>query len=74
VSDIEVNKINYAVMIVYEFAKQKQLNPKQAFLYLLNNNGISFIKEHYEVEHTLSIDEAINDLTIVCNQNGGALS
>ena len=49
-------KINYTVVCVNEFANYK---------------GIEFIKEHYDVEHTLSLDTAVEDLTMVCRNNGG---
>ena len=67
-------QINYAVVCVNEFAKRYSMSPKGAFTYLYDNRGISFLKENYEIEHTLSIDDAIDDLVIVCRNNGGALS
>jgi hypothetical protein len=29
--------------------------------------------EHYEIEHTLSLDDAVDDLERVCRRNGGVL-
>lgn len=40
---------------------------------LYNNKGIAFLKEHYEIEHTLSMQDAIDDLTHICRRNGGAI-
>lgn len=70
----ERNKINYAVVCVNEFAKRHALNPREAFNYLDKFQGIQFLKEHYEIEHTLSIQDAVEDLTLLCRHNGGALS
>lgn len=64
-------KINYAVVCVNEFADKFKISPKEAFIYLDDHKGIDFIKEHYDIEHTLSISDAIEDLTIVCRNNGG---
>ncbi|MBQ1688225.1 MAG: DUF3791 domain-containing protein [Lachnospiraceae bacterium] len=64
-------KINYTVVCVNEFANKFQLTPKDAFIYLYEYKGIAFIKEHYDIEHTLSLDDAVEDLTIICRNNGG---
>ena len=46
----------------------------KAFAYLNRFKGISFLDECYEAEHLLSIDDAVNDLFIICKRNGGALA
>ena len=33
--------------------------------------GLEFLDECYEAEHTLSLDDAVEDLTIICKRNGG---
>ena len=66
-------QIDYTVVCVNEFAKKKNLNPKTAFLYLYNHKGLEFLKENYEIEHTLSLDDAVEDLDIICRNNGGDL-
>ena len=35
--------------------------------------GIAFIKENYDVEHTLDFDTILDDLEILCKKNGGTL-
>jgi hypothetical protein len=69
-----INQINYTVVCVNEFAQKNNLSIKEAFLYLYNHKGIEFIKEHYEVEHTLSLEEAMEDLEIICRNNGGMIA
>lgn len=64
-------KINYTVACVNEFADQHHLSSKEAFIYLYDHKGIAFLKENYDVEHTLSFDDAVEDLTIICRNNGG---
>lgn len=66
-------QINYAVACVNEFARRKSLHPRTAFLYLYDYKGIDFLKENYDIEHTLSLDDAIDDLDIICKNNGGVL-
>jgi hypothetical protein len=69
----QVNKINYIVVCINEFAARFGVSSKEAFNYLNKYSGISFLKQHYEIEHTLSIDNAIEDLILVCKRNGGDL-
>ena len=71
----EVRKqIDYAVACVSEFAKKKAMHPREAFLYLYNYKGIAFLKEHYDIEHTLALEDTIEDLDQICRNNGGKLS
>ena len=53
--------------------EKKNLTKKEAFLYLYANKAIAFLKEHYDIEHTLSIDDAVEDMAEICCQNGGIL-
>ena len=66
-------QINYMVVCVNEFARVKALHPRIAFQYLYGHKGIDFLKEHYEAEYTLSIEDAVEDLDIICKNNGGNL-
>ncbi|MBR6451033.1 MAG: DUF3791 domain-containing protein, partial [Fibrobacter sp.] len=65
--------IRYTVACVNEFAANKSLTEKQAFDYLCNHGAMDFLVEFYDVEHTLSFDDAVNDLTLVSQQNGGKI-
>ena len=67
----EKNVINYIVICINEFAKQCKITSKEAYLYLRDFKGIEFLKENYEAEHTVGIDDAIDDLKQVCINNGG---
>ena len=67
-------QINYTVALVSEFAARYRLSKKQAFQFLYEYKAIEFIKEHYDVEHTLSFDEAVEDCARICRSNGGVLA
>ncbi len=71
ISKQQVNKINYIVVCVNEFAARFGMSSKEAFSYLNKYSGVSFLKDHYEIEHTLSIDNAIENLIMACKRNGG---
>lgn len=67
----ERSRINYTIACVSEFAERQNMDQKTAFQYLFRYKAIEFIKENYEIEHTLSFDEAIEDMIAVCRKNGG---
>jgi hypothetical protein len=67
------NIIAYLVICVSEFAERFRLDPKAAYRFLAAHGGIAFLTEHYEIEHTLSLDDAIDDLENICRKNGGVL-
>ncbi|MDE7413046.1 MAG: DUF3791 domain-containing protein [Muribaculaceae bacterium] len=68
------NRIEYIIICVSEFAKRFKLTNQQAYNYLRRFNGIDFLNEFYEVEHTQSIESAVDDLQIFCYHRGGRLS
>jgi hypothetical protein len=66
--------IAYIVACVSEFARATGLNPQEAFRYLYDHGGIDFLFEFYDVEHTLSFDDAIDDLKAVTQKAGGLIA
>lgn len=66
--------INYIIALVTEFAKAHNIHTQEAYLYLNRFNGLDFIEEFYDVEHTLPFDHVVEDVTIYCNRMGGHLS
>jgi hypothetical protein len=69
----QTNIIGYLVICISEFAERFRLDTKSAYRFLAEYGGIHFLTEHYEIEHTLGLDEAIDDLENICRKNGGAL-
>lgn len=67
-------QINYYVVCVNEFARKYSSTPREAFLYLDKYKGIDFLQENYDIEHTLSLEEAIEDLETICSNNGGVMA
>ena len=68
------NKKKYVVCCVGAFAAKFSLTNAQAYAYLSRFSGIDFLIDCYAAEHTLSIDDAVNDLTAVCSKKGGKLA
>ena len=67
------NKIGWTVACVNEFARRFDISVTTAFQYLYLHGGIAFLDEHYEAEHLLSFDDAVDDLALVCESQGGVL-
>lgn len=68
------NKIEYIIAIVSDFAAAHSLTTMQAYRYLERYHGIDFIDRFYNVEHTFSFEDVIEDLTAYCHRKGGALA
>jgi len=69
----QANIIKYLVICISDFADRFGISSKESYGYLSEYGGIKFLLEHYDVEHTLSLDDAIDDLELICRNNGGAL-
>jgi hypothetical protein len=72
-SDEEQKMIDYIVVCVNEFANRSNLHYKDAFNYLKCHQAIKFLQENYEIERTLGIEDAVDDLYKVAQNNGGKL-
>ena len=67
------NQVEYIACCIGVFAKRFNISNQEAYRYLLKFGGLSFLYEFYDAAHTFSIDEAIDDSTIITHGNGGAL-
>lgn len=67
------NKLEYIIAIVNEFAKAHQLTDSQAYRYLQRFKAIHFINTHYDIAHTLRMEDVLTDLTTYCRRQGGAI-
>ena len=66
-------QIPYINACIRAFAKRFQLSVQTAFEYLYTFKGIHFLVEFYEIEHLQSIDDAVDDLIVCCQNHGGTL-
>jgi hypothetical protein len=64
-------QLYYFVMCVSAFAQAKNISQKDAYNYLEEYKGIDFLEECYDAEHCLSLNDAVDDLTVICKNNGG---
>lgn len=68
-----IDKINYIVALITEFAAAHNISTQQAYEYLQKYKGLDFVERNYDVEHTLSFDNTVEDLTVYCKRMGGTL-
>ena len=67
------DKVEYIIVLINEFAKRFRLTDVQAYRYVAHYKGIDMIDEHYNIMHTLDLDEMVNSLAIFCHRQGGNL-
>lgn len=65
--------IAYVNCCVGAFANRFRLSTAQAYAYLRRFQGIDFLIDCYAAEHTLSIEDAVEDLALLCQRHGGRL-
>lgn len=73
-SETTRKQLNYTIACIHEFARRNKMSQQDAFQYLHRYQGIAFLTEFYDVEHMLSIDDALDDMEKICEKNGGKLS
>lgn len=67
------NLIDYVMTVIIEFSRRHNLTICEASNYIARFKGIDFLTEFYDVEHTLSFNDCVDDLTVVCQNHGGTL-
>ena len=67
------DKIAYIIAVVNDFAAKYDMTSQQAYRYLNRYKGIDFIDEFYNIEHTQSFEDVVDDLALYCRKNGGML-
>ncbi|MBO4641455.1 MAG: DUF3791 domain-containing protein [Bacteroidaceae bacterium] len=67
-------EIPFLTACIRAFGQRFALTRQAAFGYLNEHKGLAFLIEFYDVEHLQSIDETIDDLLVICQQNGGTLA
>lgn len=68
------NRIEYLICCIGAFAGRFALTNGAAYKYLRDHKGLDFLIRHYEAEHTLSIEDAVEDITNICLCHGGTLA
>jgi F0F1-type ATP synthase delta subunit len=59
---IKFKQEHWTAMIISSFAEKAETSIQDAIKYLLENDGLSYLEEHYEVLHQLANIEVVDDL------------
>ena len=68
------NRIDYTVICISEFSQRHAIPLREAYIYLKQYGGMAFLKDCYDAEHLLYVEDAIDDLTTLCRRNGGKIA
>lgn len=68
-----IEKIEYMVALVAEFAKRYQLTDAQAARYMSRWGAIELCEKHYGIMHTLPWNDNIESIATYCRRQGGTL-
>ena len=68
------NIIEYLVFVIGAFAQQFSLTNAKAYKYLHQYKGLDFLTKHYGAEHTQSVEDVVEDITVICNRHWGRLT
>ncbi len=69
-----VNRIEYVICCVGAFAERFKLSNADAYAYLDRFGAVNFLIDCYAAEHTLSIDNAVDDIQSICLKRGGSIA
>ena len=67
-------EIPYLNACIKAFAKRFSMSRENAYDYMKRFCGLAFLIEFYDVEHLQTIEDAVDDVILVCKNNGGTLS
>lgn len=68
-----IDKIDYMVALIAEFAKRYQLTTMQAARYISRWGAIELCEKHYEIMHTLPWSDNVESIATYCRRQGGNL-
>lgn len=68
-----IDRIEYLVLLVAEFARLNKLSEVQSYRYLQQYGALTLCEKHYNIMHTLSVEENLQTLREYCQRKGGSL-
>ena len=68
-----MDRIEYLVLLVAEFAAHCRVSEAMAYRYLNQYGALALCDKHYNVMHTLSVEDNIQTLQEYCQRRGGNL-
>ena len=72
--DMSKYEIKFITSAVQVFARRFAITRQASFRYLQQHKALAFLVEFYDVLHLQSMDDTIDEMLIICRQNGGTLA
>ena len=72
--DMSKYEIKFITSAVQAFARRFAITRQASFCYLQQHKALTFLVEFYDVLHLQSMDDTIDEMLIICRQNGGTLA
>ena len=72
-SNLVIDKIEYLILLVAAFASRCKVSEAEAYRYLNEFGAFSLCDKHYDIMHTLSVEDNIESLHSYCQRKGGTL-
>ncbi|MBO6034645.1 MAG: DUF3791 domain-containing protein [Paludibacteraceae bacterium] len=67
-------EIPFLTTAIRMFAQRFAMTRQEAFRYLQEHKALAFLIEFYDVEHLQSMEDTIDDMLVICQQNGGKIA
>ncbi len=68
-----MDKIRYINMCIVEFGHKFGMPSYMSYNYLKKHKALDFLNECYAAEHTLSLEDALDDMQVISRRNGGTI-
>ena len=68
-----IDRIEYLVLLVAEFSRLNKVSEVQSYRYLQQYGALALCEKHYNIMHTLSVEENLQTLREYCQRKGGNL-
>lgn len=73
-SELTINKIDFLVALISEFAERFHLSGSDAYHYISSYGGVEMFDENYDILHTLSFRDMVDGMAAFCRRKGGSLA
>jgi len=67
------DKVEYLVLLIAEFAVRCKVTEAQSYRYLNQYGALALCDKHYDIMHTLSVEENVETIQSYCRRKGGTL-
>jgi hypothetical protein len=71
--DMSFSKSNihrYIVHAIFEYSERNHIRPLETWNRFEQSGIVHFLTEHYEIQHTLSMDQTLDNIELLMTKNG----